>query len=206
MTLRNGDVGNNVKILQSKLHELNFLNDKIDGIFGTKTEEAVKAFQESKQLVVDGIVGPKTIKALDIKLVESNIKTMDWWKSDIQKIFAKGTIAQITDVDTKLTWKEKRYGGSNHADCQPCTAEDTAKLKKAYNNKWQWTRRAIIVTINGEHYAASMNGMPHGGQTIKNNNFPGHHCIHFTNSRTHGSNKVDKNHQKAIKKAALAEI
>jgi len=56
-----------------------------------------------------------------------------------------------------------------------------------------------VVTINGANFAASMNGMPHSGNSILDNDFPGHHCIHFTNSRTHNSNKVDANHQKAIK-------
>ena len=84
--------------------------------------------------------------------------------------------------------------------------KDTAALKKAYGGKWSWKRRAIFVTINGVNYAASMNGMPHGGSSIKGNNFDGHHCIHFTNSRTHCSNKVCKNHQAAIKKAAGAKL
>lgn len=35
-----------------------------DGIFGPDTEKAVKAFQKSKRLSVDGIVGPKTWAAL----------------------------------------------------------------------------------------------------------------------------------------------
>ena len=129
---------------------------------------------------------------------------MDWWTSDIQNIFARGVTATITDVDTGLSWKEQRRGGTNHADCQPLTAADTAALKQAYGGKWSWDRRAIIVTINGKNYAASMNGMPHGGGSITDNNFPGHHCIHFTNSRTHGSNRVCPLHQAAIKKAAAA--
>ena len=33
---------------------------KTDGIFGTKTEEAVEAFQADNGLVVDGVVGSKT--------------------------------------------------------------------------------------------------------------------------------------------------
>ena len=36
-----------------------------DGIFGRETEDAVKAFQRQRKLMVDGIVGPKTAAALD---------------------------------------------------------------------------------------------------------------------------------------------
>ena len=129
---------------------------------------------------------------------------MDWWTSDIQTIFARGVTATITDVETGLSWREQRRGGTNHADCQPLTAADTAALKQAYGGKWSWDRRAIIVTIDGKNYAASMNGMPHGGGSITDNNFNGHHCIHFTNSRTHGSNRICPLHQAAIKKAAAA--
>ena len=131
---------------------------------------------------------------------------MDWWKSNIQKIFGKNIKAKITDVRTGLSWYEIRKAGRNHADVQPATAADTAKLKRAYGGGWSWARRPIWVTINGVNYAASMNGMPHGGSSISGNKFPGHHCIHFTNSRTHGTNRVDENHQRAVKEAAKARM
>lgn len=211
MTLRKGDKGDNVKTLQKKLKTLEFLQGAVDGIFGPKTEEAVKKFQKKNNLVVDGIVGTKTLAVLGIQLnstskIHGTAKEMDWWKSDIQKIFAKGVTATITDVATGLSWKEQRRGGKNHADVQPISASDTAKLKKAYGGTWSWARRPIFVTINGINYAASMNGMPHGGDSISGNNFDGHHCIHFTNSRTHGTDRVDENHQKAIKKALKATL
>ena len=133
-------------------------------------------------------------------------KEMDWWSSDIQKIFSRGTVCQVTDVETGISWREKRFGGMNHADCQPLTAADTAALKNAYGGVWSWDRHAVFVTIDGVNYAASINGMPHGGQSIKDNNFEGHHCIHFTNSRCHFNDKVDSAHQKAIKKAAAATL
>ena len=142
----------------------------------------------------------------DLTPVHGPAREMDWWTSDIQKIFARGVVAQITDVETGLTWRERRNGGNNHADCQPLTPADTAAMKKAYGGKWSWDRRAVFVTINGVNYAASINGMPHGDGSIKGNDFPGHHCIHFTNSRTHASNKVCPLHQAAIKKAALATM
>ena len=49
-----------------------------------------------------------------------------------------------------------------------------------------------------------MNGMPHGSDSNKDNDVDGHHCIHFTNSRTHGTNVVCALHQAAIRKALAA--
>ena len=131
----------------------------------------------------------------------------DWWTSGISSKFSVGTIVTVTDVETGIAWREKRTGGTNHADCQPLTAADTAAMLKAYGGSWSWNRRAVFVTIDGVNYAASINGMPHGtGNSITDNNFDGHHCIHFTNSRTHGTNSVDSAHQSAVNKAAAATL
>ena len=62
------------------------------------------------------------------------------------------------------------------------------------------------LVIGGKNIAASMNGMPHGGESISNNSFVGHFCIHFTNSRTHGTNRVDPDHQAAVKTALAADV
>lgn len=53
-TLRKGNKGDSVKVLQKALHLIE------DGIFGTITEEAVKAFQKANGLYPDGVVGEKT--------------------------------------------------------------------------------------------------------------------------------------------------
>ena len=126
---------------------------------------------------------------------------VDWW-TVASKGFAIGDVATITDLDTGLQYRVVRKGGTNHADCQPLTAADTAKMLKAYGGEWSWTRHAVLVSVNGHVYAASQNAMPHGGQSIWDNNFPGHFCIHFLNSRTHGTNRVDPAHQAAVRKAA----
>lgn len=53
-----------VRVLQKRLATLNFSCGSIDGIFGSKTKEAVKAFQQRKGLSKDGVVGQNTWKAL----------------------------------------------------------------------------------------------------------------------------------------------
>lgn len=61
-----GSQGNQVRQIQTKLKELGFYNSNVDGIFGAKTRDAVIAFQRSKGLTADGIVGSKTLSALGI--------------------------------------------------------------------------------------------------------------------------------------------
>jgi hypothetical protein len=51
-----------------------------------------------------------------------------------------------------------------------------------------------------------MNGMPHGGQTIRGNNFRGQFCIHFLGSRVHRSGKVDTSHQSMIEQAFNTDL
>ncbi len=130
---------------------------------------------------------------------------VDWFKSKISSIFAKGDTAVVTDVATGISFKVYRGGGTNHADVQPSTVYDTASLMKACGADFNtWERRAIWVSIDGVKYAASMNCMPHGDGSITDNKYDGHFCIHFVNSRTHGGNAVCPLHQAAIKKALAA--
>ena len=41
------------------------MHDSVDGIYGHNTEQAVRKFQKSKGLAVDGRVGPATMNALE---------------------------------------------------------------------------------------------------------------------------------------------
>lgn len=132
---------------------------------------------------------------------------LDWFK-EVQYIFENGYKAVVTDLETGKSFNVKRLYGRNHADAEPLTAEDTKIMKEIYGGKWSWDRRAVIITVYDKNkkterkIAGSMNGMPHGGQSITNNNFKGQFCIHFKNSRTHSGNRLDSGHQKAVKMAA----
>ena len=63
-TLRQGDTGPWVEELQRELTQLTFYNGPIDGVFGTATLNAVKAFQTNNKLTADGVVGRNTWSAL----------------------------------------------------------------------------------------------------------------------------------------------
>lgn len=63
-TLRRGSRGEAVKTLQSRLLTLRFNPGPVDGIFGSGTDSAVRAFQRARAIQVDGIVGPQTWAAL----------------------------------------------------------------------------------------------------------------------------------------------
>lgn len=227
-TLSMGSSGSEVTSLQKRLISLNYMSGSADGSFGAKTRDAVMLFQKQTGLTVDGKAGKTTINKLFASSAEkydgkttisssssssssgssssskSGVILADWWTSDIQKVYSRGTIATVTDVKTGISWKVKRRGGTNHADTEPLTAEDTAKMKKAYGGSWSWNRRAIWVTVNGKTYAASQNGMPHAVYSITDNNFNGHFCIHFLNSRTHTGNRLDSAHQSCVKAAYSA--
>lgn len=68
-TLSKGDKGSAVLKLQLRLNALGARLEE-DGHFGMATEQAVKHFQRERDLLVDGIVGPQTQKAISTGTVE----------------------------------------------------------------------------------------------------------------------------------------
>jgi peptidoglycan hydrolase-like protein with peptidoglycan-binding domain len=63
-TISRGATGDAVRVLQRALRRAPMWGFIVDGVFGPKTEAAVKEFQEGGGLVVDGVVGPLTWAAL----------------------------------------------------------------------------------------------------------------------------------------------
>ena len=65
MTLKKGSTGSDVSELQKLLNSKGCDPEiETDGIFGQKTEDAVKQFQRRAGLLVDGLAGPKTMKMI----------------------------------------------------------------------------------------------------------------------------------------------
>lgn len=63
--LRLGSRGSDVIKLQTALNALGYDCGAADGIFGVKTEAAVRRFQRAQQLAVDGVAGRMTWAAIE---------------------------------------------------------------------------------------------------------------------------------------------
>jgi len=69
---KRGSSGQTVTKIQEKLSNWGYYSGSIDGIYGSRTEKAVRYFQQKNGLAVDGIVGPATLKALGLPAEEGS--------------------------------------------------------------------------------------------------------------------------------------
>ena len=213
---KQGDSGTKVVKLQQALECLGYYAGDIDGNYGGKTVEAVKRLQKKRGMKQDGVAGSGTIRVLfgetqkaektEKKAEESKTKTEtpDWYADNMTRVIPKNAKFTIKDVRTGKTFTAVRWSGSNHLDAEPASAEDTKTMKSIFGGSWSWKRRAILIKYNGHVYAASMNGMPHGTTVVSGNGYDGHFCVHFKNSKTHGTEKIDADHQIAVTAAGRA--
>ena len=220
-TLNVGSTGAAVTALVTALKNAGFYSGSVTSKYTTAVANAVKAFQKAAGISVDGIAGAATQHALfgtvPVGAADTSNLTMtlypaekvDWWTGGINQLWAKGKNYKIYDVKTGIVWWAHRWSGGYHVDAEPLTAADTARLCKAYGvttsqeiaSKKLYQRRPSLVTIGDRTFACSLYGVPHNypeGDTISTNDFKGQLCIHFSNSWTHGSKKVDSLHTEAI--------
>ena len=207
-SLRKGATGAAVKTLQTNLKKLGFYTAYVDGSFGSTTESAVKTFQRKYGLTADGVAGSATLKKIESAVASASsgkitTERLDWFNGG-KNVIPNGAVFQIKDVSTGLIFSARRQSGGNHMDAEPLTAEDTAILKKINGGTFSWRRRAVLVKYNGHVYAASIYSEPHGTNTILDNNFDGQFCLHFYGSKTHGTDRVDADHQKCVEQAMKA--
>ena len=220
-TLRVGSVSAAVESLQNRLIALGYLSGKADGIFGTKTSLAVISFQKANGLKADGIAGSKTLNlinktsatsssgtqsstgALNItsgSISASSVRYANWY-NEVRAKARTYPNATVYDFTNGISWHVNIFSNGAHADAEPITAEDTANMNRAFGGKTTWTPKAVwVVFSDGSVYLASTHNTPHEVYHIKNNNFPGHLCIHFprTMSQVQSIGPYATSHQKAI--------
>ena len=148
-TLQLGSTGEAVRKVQVRLAELGYMsNSQINSVFDSNTASAISRYQEDHDLVVDGIATSLTQHSLFGTREKSETtngssttvtlhmpKLIDWYTGGIQSIFYKGSTAVVTDVNTGISFRVKRWSGGAHADVEPLTAADTAAMCKIYKVK-----------------------------------------------------------------------
>ena len=226
-TLKKGDINSAVKAMQQRLIELGYLSGKADGNFGAQTFAALQAFQRANSLTVDGIAGTKTLTALNsknakpasgssasptaaptmapapnvgnVRVTAANVQYENWY-SVIRAKARTYPYATVYDFETGISWQVHMFSLGAHADSEPLTAADTAKMEQAFGGN-TWNPKAVWVIFgNGEIFMASTHSYPHEVQHITNNNFPGHLCIHFprTQAQVAAIGTYATSHQKEI--------
>ena len=223
-TLKTGSTGDAVKNLVTELKNQGYYSGSVTSKYTTAVADAVKAFQKAKGLTVDGIAGAATQHKLfnTVPVGYANLENLtmtlypaekiDWYTGGINELWATGSNYKVYDVKTGIVWWAHRWSGGSHVDAEPLTAADTARLCRCYGvsnsqqiaDKNLYQRRPLLVTIGSRTFACSLYGVPHNypeGDTISDNDFKGQLCIHFTNSKTHSSKKVDSGHEQAIQYA-----
>lgn len=233
-----GESGQEIMIIQKVLlHEGYIDPTKLSGEYDEYTKSCIASYQEAMGLESDGIVGPATIDMFvesDLirpnEIVSSRGKKgmygeyLEWWKEVKPMLKRNETVIEIVDFNTKKSFTLKVTAGTNHADCEALTIDDTNIIKDIWGG-FTWERRPVLVYIDGRVVAGSMTAMPHAGRDdvqggaytsgrsegygygynldfVKNNGMNGVVDVHFKNSTRHKDGRSDPKHQAAIKISA----
>lgn len=201
-TLQLNDKGLEIIRLQMRLRELGYFNLRATGNYFNGTKNAVTEFQQKNGLDSDGQVGqmsyaklysfsgvarrPKSPSVYITSGKTGAIKVTgqlgDW--VSISAAFPVSTTAavKVTDCITGDSFNVYRTGGVNLAEIEPATSGDNDIYKSCYNGKAIWEERAVVVTVNGADYAASLCGYPAGSDNVADNGMTGHTTLYFYGS------------------------
>jgi len=119
--LKVGTKGDQVVALQQRLTDLGYWNGKADGSFGSVTQQAVFALQKAAGLGRDGVVGPKTQKALD-RGVRPKAKSSSGSVIEISlnrqllMVVKDGTVSQVFNTSTGSMEHYEQNGSTFLAD------------------------------------------------------------------------------------------
>ena len=212
-----GSTGSTVTYIQTALTALEYYDRQITGHYGRYTKDAVRAFQRDNNLTADGVCGAITLAAIQKAYSGSSSATttynatvykLDWsyMKSNATALgIARGASIKLTDLTTGKSLNVHVQSTGNHIDAEPLTSADTTTLCEIYGvstpNAISYKRRPMMITTSAGQFLCSIYGQPHGAQDITNNGYEGQFCLHFVNSKTHGTNRVDGDHQNAINTA-----
>lgn len=151
-TLLYGSSGNEVRELQESLNKAGY-NLVVDGKFGTKTQNAVKSYQQKNGLTVDGIVGVNTWKSL------SNLNNKGSTTANNGSVTTNAT--QNT-IKAPVTQKRPIYEkNENVVSAENALTEWENSKPEEYKSKYSEQIETILNSIlNREKFSYNMNADP----------------------------------------------
>ncbi len=212
--------GEGVHLLQQRLSDLDYLNYKPTGNYGSMTRSAVMRFQEYNGLSADGTAGEQTVSVLFSPSAKrmpilgsipfgptegsgtSGGADVSW--GEVDSTFPVGASAEVVDFITGKSFTVKGTGGAKHAVVKPVSAADEQAFLDAFGGSANWSKRAAVVVVDGRRIAASMAGTPHGeGAWAKGGGLSGGFDLYFSGSTADFANLADAEHSANIKKATI---
>lgn len=218
---KTGDRGDAVKAMQQKLVTLGYLASA-DGVFGSATYQAVRAFQKKNGLSADGVAGAKTLEKLNSSSAvpakalpttaptavpaavfrvpdPAEVRYANWY-SEIRDRAKLMPDVVIYDPDSGLHFNLHMFSFGKHADSETPTAADTGILYQI-NGKDNWTPKYVwVIFSDGRVYIGSIHSHGHEVDHTPNNGLNGHICLHFPRvmSEAEATGPYAVSHQKEI--------
>jgi len=130
----------------------------------------------------------------------------EYWYSTVRNACRKYPYATVYDYETGISWQVHMFSYGKHAEAEPLTAGDTAKMEQAFGGN-TWTPKPVwVIFADGTIRLATTHSMPHEVQHITDNDFPGHTCIHFprTMAQVTAIGPYATRHQKTVDEAWAA--
>ena len=104
-----------IKRMQQALIGLGYLSDKADGVYGSKTREAVRQYQKAYGLTADGSAGSKTMTSLKntVTALQSDLARKGYYSGKIDSSFGSGTQAAVKAYQKKNGLKQTGIAGAS---------------------------------------------------------------------------------------------
>lgn len=104
-----------IKRMQQALIGLGYLSDKADGVYGSKTREAVRQYQKAYGLTADGSAGSKTMTSLKntVTALQSDLARKGYYSGKIDSSFGSGTQAAVKAYQKKNGLNQTGIAGAS---------------------------------------------------------------------------------------------
>ncbi len=219
------DTGDYIVMIQIRLRELGYFHFKATGRFQGMTRSSVIAFQQNqmdadgKAIISDGTIGQQSIDILfSSTAARSPIaqsipygppasgsqkavgELVEW--NEVKSLLTEGNSYEIMDFNTGQVFEMVFVGGEQHAEMECKGANDTIIYKQVFGEEFNYSKRPMLLIMGEKKIACSLQGAPHGTDTVSSNDMSGHACLYFSGSKSHVGMLADIEHNNYILTAA----